>query len=136
MSDYEVSGIENLARGVCVREGKVLLCRPRGGTYSYLPGGHIEFGETGAQALAREVEEELGLKAAVGDMIGVVESQFVQKGKKHAEISLVYKMDLNGLKDATNPQSRESWIEFVWWPTDKLHEANLLPPQMLNYVGV
>ena len=136
MSDYEISGIENIARGVCVRDGAVLLCRPRGGSYSYLPGGHIEFGETGAQALAREVEEELGQTATVGDMIGVVENQFVQKGKKHAEISLVYKMDLEGVEGLSDPQSREDWIEFVWWPVAELHKANLLPSQMARHVGV
>ena len=136
--EYEVSGIENIARGVCVGKGHVLLCRPKNGGYTYLPGGHIEFGEKGAEALRREVREELGLDSTVGELLGVVESSFVQHGKPHAEISLVYRLDVAFAPDEEDglPRvpSREDWIEFVWWPVDRLDEANLLPPEMKKHV--
>ena len=90
MDDFELSGIETVARGVCIHKGKVLLCRSKGGTTSYLPGGHIEFGETGREALVREVKEELGVGSTTGKFLGVVENTFMQKGQKHAEINLVY----------------------------------------------
>ena len=131
LPEYEISGIENIARGVCIVDGRVLLCRPAKGGYTYLPGGHIEFGEKGAEALAREVREELGLESSVGELLGVVETSFVQHGKQHAEISLVFRLDL-GEKPVV--QSREEWIDFVWWPVDRLDEANLLPPEMKRYV--
>ena len=86
--------IETIARGVCVKDGKVLLCYPKDRSYSYLPGGHIEFGETGREALVREMKEETGLDATAGDLLGVVESQFVQKGEKHCEINLIYEMGI------------------------------------------
>ena len=138
--EYELAGIENIARGVCVVDGHVLLCRPAGGDYTYLPGGHIEFGEKGAEALAREVREELGLEAEVGELLGVVESSFVQHGRQHAEISLVYRLELPGLSGGTRPpappKSQEDWIEFVWWPVDRLDAANLLLPEMRRHVGM
>lgn len=136
MSDYETPGIENVARGVCISRGRVLLCRPRDGGYSYLPGGHIEFGEKGAEALRREIQEELGVESTVGEMIGVVESAFIQKGKPHAEINLVYKVDIHFPDGAETAKSQEDWIEFVWWPVDKIRDANLLPPEMTRYVGM
>lgn len=52
--------------GILVRDAKVLLCR-RSATRSYypgvwdFPGGHKEAGETDADALARELHEELGI---------------------------------------------------------------------------
>ena len=133
--EYEEHGIETIARGVCVVDGHVLLCRPKSGGYTYLPGGHIEFGEKGAEALVREVREEMGLDSAAGEILGVVESQFVQRGRKHAEISLVYGLAIEGLPPPGSPvPAKEAWIEFVWWPVDSLADAGLLPTEMAKYV--
>lgn len=135
MNEYEISGIEILARGVCIVDGKVLLCRPKKGGYTYLPGGHVEFGETSREALVREMQEETGLAATAGDLLGVVESQFEQHGKKHCEISLVYRMTITPAPDASRPvAAREDWIAFEWRPIDRLDEANLLPPEMREHV--
>ena len=136
MNEYEVSGIENIARGVCVVDGKVLLCRPKGGGYSYLPGGHIEFGEKGREALVREIKEEMGLDAEAGDLLGVVESQFRQHGKPHAEINLIFKLTIPSCRpsQAARPPAKEDWIEFEWRDLADLGDANLLPPEMVEYV--
>ena len=127
--EYELAGIETIARGVCVRDGKLLLCRAKGGASTYLPGGHIEFGETGRQALVREVKEELGVESSTGAFLGVVENAFLQHGKPHAEINLVYELKL-GTGDGELPplNSQEDWIEFEWCDLNRLDEANLLPP--------
>ena len=127
LKEYELAGIETIARGVCVRDGKLLLCRAKGGASTYLPGGHIEFGETGRQALVREVKEELGVESSTGAFLGVVENTFLQHGKPHAEINLVYELELgNGELPPLN--SQEDWIEFEWCDLNRLDEANLLPP--------
>ena len=121
MNEYELAGIETIARGVCVRNGKLLLCKAKGGKTTYLPGGHIEFGETGRQALVREIKEELGLDAETGAFLGVVENSFLQHGKPHAEINLVYELSL--AEGAATAQ--EDWIEFEWRPLSDLDD--LLP---------
>ena len=121
--EYELAGIETIARGVCIRDGKILLCRAKGGSSTYLPGGHIEFGETGRQALRREILEEIGAEASVGRFIGVVENAFMQHGKPHAEINLVYEFDM----DAESVFAKEDWIEFEWRDIGGLADANLLP---------
>jgi len=130
MNEYEVSGIENIARGVCVVGGKVLLCRPKKGGYSYLPGGHIEFGEKGCEALAREMMEETGLRATVGELLGVVESSFMQHNKQHCEINLVYRMTL----ETEDVKACEDWIDFTWCDISNLAGANLVPPDMIQYI--
>ena len=63
LREYELAGIETIARGVCVVDGRLLLCKAKGGRTTYLPGGHIEFGETGREALVREMREETGVAA-------------------------------------------------------------------------
>ncbi|MBO7685528.1 MAG: NUDIX domain-containing protein [Kiritimatiellae bacterium] len=122
MTEYELAGIEIIARGVCVQEGKILLCRANGGATTYLPGGHVEFGETGRQALVREVKEEMGVDSETGAFLGVVENAFEQHGKPHAEINLVYELKIPA---ATPPRALESWIEFEWRDLARLDD--LLP---------
>ena len=138
MNEYEVSGIENIARGVCVVDGKVLLCKPKKGGYTYLPGGHIEFGEKGREALVREIKEEMGLEAEAGDLLGVVESAFEQHGKPHAEINLIYRLKLIPHPSSLipSPSSLEPWIAFEWRDISDLGNANLLPPEMIPYIKV
>ena len=121
VKEYELAGIEVIARGVCVVDGKVLLCRAKGGKTTYLPGGHVEFGETGRQALVREIREEMGLESTAGAFLGVVENSFLQHGKPHAEVNLVYELAL----DAPEALSLEDWIEFEWRPLSDL--GDLLP---------
>ena len=121
MNEYELAGIETIARGVCVIDGKILLCKAKGGKTTYLPGGHIEFGETGRQALVREIKEELGVDSTTGAFLGVVENSFLQHGKPHAEINLVYELSLA----EGDVRAREDWIEFEWRPLSDL--GDLLP---------
>ena len=129
--EYELAGIEVIARGVCVQDGKVLLCLPKSGGRTYLPGGHIEFGEKGDVALKREMREEMQVEATVGKLLGVVESMFEQNAKPHHEINLVYEMTL---PDGTAAKAAEDWIAFTWQPVERIHEANLLPAEMIRYV--
>lgn len=131
LKEYELAGIETIARGVCVQNGKVLLCRAKGGNSTYLPGGHIEFGETGRQALVREMQEEMGIDSQAGELLGVVENQFLQHGKPHAEINLVFAMSV---PDDTEARAQEDWIEFEWRDLDDLENANLLPAAMKQFL--
>ncbi|MEQ8768869.1 MAG: NUDIX domain-containing protein [Phycisphaerales bacterium] len=84
--------IELIARGVYVRGGAVLLCKNVKHGYYYLPGGHVEFGEAAAGALAREIQEEAGLRAAVGPMVLASEHVF-EAGRTHHEVNLVFHVE-------------------------------------------
>ncbi|TKJ86395.1 NUDIX hydrolase [Pseudomonas koreensis] len=53
-------------------------------------GGGIEFGETSAEAIVREVQEELGLSMSDVRLLGTLESLFVYNGKPGHEIVQVY----------------------------------------------
>lgn len=87
------SSIEFIARGLITSEGAVLLCRAVKAGYAYLPGGHIELGESAANALARELEEEAGIKCEVGPLLLVTEERFEQKGKQRHEVNLVFHVE-------------------------------------------
>ncbi|MBO7721364.1 MAG: 16S rRNA (cytidine(1402)-2'-O)-methyltransferase [Kiritimatiellae bacterium] len=130
--DESVGGsglIETIARGVCIVGDKILLCRAKGSKTTYLPGGHIEFGETGRTALIREIQEEMGVASTAGKFLGVVENSFLQHGRRHCEINLVYELTL---ADHTVIESQEDWIGFEWCPLDRIHTAHLLPANILS----
>ena len=131
-TEYELAGIETIARGVCIQNGRVLLCRAKGGSTTYLPGGHIEFGEKGREALVREMQEEMGVSSTAGDFLGVVENQFTQHGKPHAEINLVYRLTV---PDGIAARACEDWIEFEWRDLADLANAHLLPAEMIPLVN-
>lgn len=132
MKEYELAGIETIARGVAIHDGKILLCKAKGGNSTYLPGGHIEFGETGREALIREMVEETGLVVKTGRFMGVMENSFLQHGKPHAEINLVYELLIEEKDIEKAAKTKEDWIEFQWQPMENLKEANPLPKEVLK----
>lgn len=56
---------------VILQDGRLLLVRHTKGdrTYWLLPGGGVEYGESLAEALRREVQEETGLEVEVGALL-------------------------------------------------------------------
>ena len=119
--------IETIARGVFVKDGSLLLCHSKGAPNTYLPGGHVDFLEKAEHSLTREIKEELGLAAAVGRFLGAVQNAFIQEGAPHAEINLVFEMDIPGIDPSRDPESMEDYIEFCWQPIDALAESVLEP---------
>jgi len=119
--------IEVIARGVCCRNGKILLCHSKGAANTYLPGGHVEFEEDAKAALRREILEEIGVDCKVGKFLGVVENTFKQKGKRHCEVNLVFAVSIPALKAGKPVKAVESWIDFKWAAVKDLKRKHLLP---------
>lgn len=119
--------IETLVRGVCVKRGQLLVCQSKGAANTYLPGGHVEFGERAPDALEREIQEELGVASKAGVFLGAVEHTFVQKGERHCEINLVFAMEIADLDPRTDPSACEDWITFRWVPVTRLGHYHLEP---------
>lgn len=66
---------------VIERDGKVLVCRRRADARRHplkweFPGGKVEPGEAPRAALARELDEELGIRAVIGDEIASFPYQY------------------------------------------------------------
>lgn len=113
----------------------------KGETFYRLLGGEIEFGESGAEAAAREIREEIGADLKNLEFRGVLENIFTYEGEPGHEIVLVYEA---ALEDETL-YDRERWaalekgkngralFDVLWKPVadfrkgpDRLYPAGLL----------
>lgn len=117
--------IEVIARGVMFHEEHVLLCQNRKHGYYYLPGGHVEPGETAATALVREMHEEAAVDVDAGRVMRVEEHIFMQGGKARHEVN-VY-MVMNTAKDPRAIRSVEADIAFAWVALREIEWADIRP---------
>ncbi|MBY5945192.1 NUDIX domain-containing protein [Photobacterium rosenbergii] len=118
-----------VARGV-IRDGDhILLVKAIGDTMTFLPGGHIEFGESAPVALARELFEEASINADVGRFIGAAENEWFLDGQPQAEINLLFEVE-TGLSYLEPVVSNEAHLEFFWVPCKEIEQWNLFPESL------
>jgi len=76
--------VKRVVAAVIVQDGKLLVCqRTRHQTMPLkweFPGGKIEEGEQPRDALRRELDEELGVQATIGDEIARIQHEYPNGG--------------------------------------------------------
>lgn len=122
------------AAAIVLREdGRVLLHRPERDAFWALPGGAIEPGESAAQAIAREFQEELDTSIALGDLAFVVENFFCYAGVEYHEIGLYLRAGpLPGslLSVSAGPYEGvegDQKLVFAWFDLEKVADLDLRP---------
>jgi len=87
--------MKRVVAGLIVKEGKLLVCqRTRHQTMPLkweFPGGKIEEGEQPRDALRRELEEELGIDATIGDEIARIQHEYPNGGMVELRFFVVRK---------------------------------------------
>jgi 8-oxo-dGTP diphosphatase len=83
--------MKTVVAALICRGGKVLVCqRRRNDTFALqweFPGGKVEMGESPIDALERELREELGVAATIGDEIYRTKHRY---GDLAADLSLIF----------------------------------------------
>ncbi len=110
--------------GYIERDGAVLLSRrapgtPLAGCWEF-PGGKVEAGETLAAALRRELREELGIEATVGEELAVTRYAYPEI---HVELHVLRVTHLHG-EPAPCGVADVRWIPFATLHTVPFPPAN------------
>jgi len=108
---------------VARRDDQLLMVRrgrgPAYGAWS-LPGGRVEFGETAAEAVVRELAEETGLAGLCGPLIGWVE---IIDAQAHY---VVLDFEVTIIDDG-QPIAGDDALEAAWVPLWKVSELTTSP---------
>jgi 8-oxo-dGTP pyrophosphatase MutT (NUDIX family) len=119
--------------GIVLCEEHVLLHRVDGYDFWFLPGGHVELGETAAEALLREMQEELDCIVEVGRLVWIIENFFT--GSDHErlhEVGWYFLMHIPALCKYPLDQPFQGMeadrkLTFQWYPCHQLEELPLYP---------
>ncbi len=132
--------IHTLARAVIIDQGHILLAHHpswKQGHY-YLPGGHIEHGESAQQSVLRELDEEMGLSFTIQRFLGCLEYSFqANLGTKvcHThEYNFLFLATSSELKAGVIPPQKEEHVAFAWIPLENLASTNLLPTPLIQLI--
>ncbi|MDH7569118.1 MAG: NUDIX domain-containing protein [Armatimonadota bacterium] len=105
------------AGGVVLREGQVLLLRKRDLPEVRLPKGHLEAGESAAEAALREVAEETGYRCRVRADLGVRTVRFVLNGEPVTREEHYFLMEPAHPDPLPRAPAMEARFDVVWLPT-------------------
>lgn len=121
------------AAAIVLRDNAVLLHRADGDPFWALPGGRVDAGDCAAEAVVRELREELGTAVRPQRLVWVVENFFRHGGEARHEVGLYFLAEAlpgSPLLDAPGPyEGREGSrpLTFAWFPIDRLHQLDLRP---------
>lgn len=97
MLSFETVGgkFQTRAAAIIRRDGYLLIHRLIIDDFWTLPGGRVEFGEDAATTIKREIAEELGCAAVVGELAYVVENLFELERHEVHEIGFYFEATLD-----------------------------------------
>lgn len=109
-------------------DGKVLMVQQGRGAERYwlLPGGGVRFGESLAQALIRETQEELGLRVAVGPLLAIVESISPEPEYPKHVVHLVF--EVSAAREADLAPQDAAVLGTAFLSENDLQAADVRPP--------
>lgn len=117
------------AKALIIRDGRMLAIRIQDGdeVFHIMPGGGQEPGETLADAVAREVAEEVGLRVRPRDLAFVIEGA---QGEAFHRIDLVFHCEYLGEIEHADLHGDTNQAGFDWLDVATLNRSTLYPSKL------
>ncbi len=126
------NNIHVLSRAIILDQEHILVCKTRDLPISFyfLPGGHIEHGESAEAAVIRELLEESGSLCTIKRFLGCLEYSFEPGHSSichNHEYNFFFEAESDGLKVQSTLASLEDHIELVWFPLREINSIDFRP---------
>ena len=137
--------IRTIAIGIFLHEQRLLVFegfdQVKNKSFFRPLGGGIKFGESGAEALQREIKEEIDYQIKDTHYLGLIENRFMLRGEPGHEVVLVYscrftndeiysKKDFLG-HEGDGSEIKVKWVEISYF---KENPGLLVPPELMDFV--
>lgn len=138
------NNIHVLSRAVIIDQQSILLCKTLDlqTNFYFLPGGHVEHGESVRKSLLRELVEETGSSGKIKRFLGCLEYSFEFGANSichNHEYNFIFEVESDGLRMQYKVLQLEKQIELIWMLLLKITEIDLraeplrkLIPEWLN----
>jgi 8-oxo-dGTP diphosphatase len=122
-----------VAAAILVEHGRVLLSQRKAGTHLAgaweFPGGKVEPGEDPREALRRELSEELGIDARVGEIVDVTFHRYTDADKA---VMLLF---FEATRDPASPAPRALDVAAFEWAGPEALDPARFPPADTAVLG-
>lgn len=130
--DVEDYKLNIRAGAIIIHNNKLLVHRNINSDHYALPGGRVAIGENSAEAIKREIVEEMGKQVEITGYISTIENFFEMKGNNYHEIMFVHELEFVDAEDKLlqetikNIEGKE-YLQYEWVEIDKIDEYPILP---------
>ena len=126
------NNIHVLSRAIIIDQDHILLCKTLDIpiNFYFLPGGHIEHGESAEAAVIRELLEESGAECTIKRFLGCLEHGFEPSHNSichNHEYNFIFEAESDSLRVGNTIPQLESHIQLMWVPFVKIGEIDLRP---------
>ncbi|MFM8453572.1 MAG: NUDIX domain-containing protein [Gammaproteobacteria bacterium] len=133
------NNIHVLSRAVILDQESILLCKTTdlALNFYFLPGGHVEHGESVEASLLRELLEETGATCKIKRFLGCLEYSFEPRYSSichNHEYNFIFEAESEALKNDRAIPQLEAHIELLWMPFNQLSTIDFRAKPLLELI--